>query len=73
MAEVRFIKGSIDMSEDATNVYPQNLEETLYLFGEKGTVKLGGKSTTNIDVWEFADETEADNEKEGLKEAVSNV
>ena len=44
------------------NVYPQNLEETLYLFGENGTVKIGGKSTNNIDVWNFADESE---EEEG--------
>ena len=27
--------------EGTTNVYPKNLEETLYLFGEKGTVKIG--------------------------------
>lgn len=40
--------------EGTTNVYPQNLEETLYMFGDKGTVKLGGKSMNNIDVWDFA-------------------
>ena len=48
-------------------------EETLYLFGETGTVKIGGTSTNNIDVWDFADETEADAENKGLKEATSNV
>ena len=30
--------------EGTTNVYPKNLEETLYLFGELGTVKIGGTS-----------------------------
>ena len=59
--------------EGTTNVYPKNLEETLYLFGENGTVKLGGKSTNNIDVWDFADETDSDNENKGLEEATSNV
>ena len=59
--------------EGTTNVYPQNLEETLYLFGETGTVKLGGKSTNNIDVWNFADETEEDQANKGLEEATSNV
>ena len=49
------------------------MEETLYLFGEKGTVKLGGKSTNNIDVWNFTDETEADGKNKGLEEATSNV
>ena len=41
--------------------------------GENGTVKLGGKSTNNIDVWDFADETEADQANKGLEEAASNV
>ena len=50
-----------------------NLEETLYLFGETGTVKIGGTSTNNIDVWNFADETEDDQKNKGLQEATSNV
>ena len=49
-------------------MFPKNLEETLYLFGEKGTVKLGGKSTNNIDVWDFADESEQDQKNKGLEE-----
>lgn len=73
MAVVKFKNGAIATIEGTTNVYPQNLEETLYLFGEKGTVKLGGKSTNNIDVWEFADETDADKKNKGLEEATSNV
>ena len=73
MAVVKFKNGAIATIEGTTNVYPQNLEETLYLFGEKGTVKLGGKSTNNIDVWNFADETEDDNKNKGLMEATSNV
>lgn len=73
MAIVTFKNGAIGTIEGTTNVYPQNLEEILYLFGETGTVKLGGKSTNNIDVWDFADETEADQENKGFKESVSNV
>lgn len=73
MAVVKFKNGAIATIEGTTNVYPQNLEETLYVFGEKGTVKLGGKSTNNIDVWDFADESEADKSNKGLEEATSNV
>lgn len=73
MAVVKFKNGAVATIEGTTNVYPQNLEETLYLFGEKGTVKIGGKSTNNIDVWDFADETEADHQNKGLKEQTSNV
>ncbi len=73
MAVVKFKNGAVGTIEGTVNVYPKNLEETLYLFGENGTVKIGGTSTNNIDVWDFADESEADTENKGLKEATSNV
>ena len=73
MAVVSFKNGAVATIEGTTNVYPKNLEETLYIFGENGTVKLGGKSTNNIVVWDFADETEADAANKGLEEAASNV
>ncbi len=73
MAVVKFRNGAIATVEGTTNVYPQNLEETLYLFGEKGTVKIGGKSTNNIDVWDFSDEGAQDDANKHLKEATSNV
>lgn len=73
MAVVKFKNGAIATIEGTTNVYPQNLEETLYIFGEKGTVKIGGTSTNNIDVWDFADETEADMKNKGLEEETNNV
>ena len=73
MAVVSFENGTLGLIEGTVNVYPKNLEETLYLFGESGTVKIGGTSTNNIDVWDFADETEADQKNKGLKELTSNV
>jgi len=73
MAVVKFKNGAIATIEGTTNVYPQNLEETLYIFGETGTVKIGGKSTNNIDVWDFADETDKDSANKNLQEATSNV
>ena len=73
MAVVKFKNGAVGTIEGTTNVYPKNLEETLYLFGETGTVKLGGTSTNNIDVWDFANEGEADGKNRGLREATSNV
>ena len=73
MAVVKFKNGAVATIEGTTNVYPQNLEETLYMFGEKGTVKIGGKSTNNIDVWEFEEESDQDDSNKHLKEATSNV
>lgn len=73
MAVIKFKNGAIGTIEGTTNVFPKNLEETLYIFGENGTVKIGGTSTNNIDVWDFADETEEDQENKGLEEETSNV
>ena len=73
MAVVKFKNGAVGTIEGTTNVYPKNLEETLYLFGETGTVKLGGTSTNNIDVWNFSHETADDEKNKGLQEATSNV
>lgn len=73
MAVLKFKSGALGTVEGTTNVFPKNLEETLYLFGETGTVKIGGTSTNNIDVWDFAEETEGDEALKGLQEATSNV
>ncbi len=62
MAIVKFKNGSYGIIEGTTNVYPKNLEETLYLFGQKGTVKAGGKSVNIIEEWKFEDNQE-DEEK----------
>ncbi len=73
MAVVKFKNGAVGTIEGTVNVYPQNLEETLYLFGENGTVKIGGTSANNIDVWDFRNEKEADLKNKGLQEQTSNV
>lgn len=73
LAVIKFANGAIGVIEGTSNVYPKNLEETLFVFGETGTVKIGGTSTNNIDVWSFADECEADLKNKGLEEPTSNV
>lgn len=62
LAIIRFKNGSYGLIEGTTNIFPKNLEETLYLFGEHGTVKVGGTSVNRIEKWAFADrpESEAD-------------
>ncbi|MGI6686997.1 MAG: Gfo/Idh/MocA family protein [Christensenellales bacterium] len=55
LALVKFKNGAYGVIEGTTNIYPRNLEETLYLFGEKGTVKAGGKSVNIIEEWMFED------------------
>lgn len=62
LALVKFASGAYGLIEGTTNVYPHNLEETLYLFGETGTVKAGGKSVNVIEEWLFADGKDSDAE-----------
>lgn len=55
IALIKFANGAYGIVEGTTNVYPENLEETLYIFGEKGTVKAGGQSVNVIEEWMFSD------------------
>ena len=70
MALVKFSNGSYGLIEGTTNVFPKNLEETLYIFGEKGTVKAGGTSDNIIEEWCFADEM--DDPKDVMKRFSEN-
>lgn len=55
IALIKFRNGSYGIIEGTTDIYPRNLEETLYIFGEKGTVKAGGQSVNAIEEWRFSD------------------
>lgn len=74
LALVRFGNGGYGIIEGTTNIFPNNLEETLYIFGERGTVKAGGKSVNIIEEWRFADGTEDPEEvKKEFSESPPNV
>ena len=73
MAVIKFKNGAIGTVEGTTNIYPKNLEETLFLFGETGTCKLGGKSCNAIEVWEFKNNDPKDQEFRQLYEQTTNV
>jgi len=73
LALIKFKNGSYGLIEGTTNVYPANLEETLYLFGEKGTVKVGGESVNIIEEWHFAEEDDAETVKQEYSEQPENV
>lgn len=66
VALIKFKNGAYGIIEGTTNIYPKNLEETLYIFGEKGTVKAGGKSVNIIEEWRFADEKQSAEEIKAL-------
>ncbi len=53
---VKFENGAVGIIEGTSNVYPKNLEETLAVFGEKGTVVIGGLAVNRILTWKFEGE-----------------
>lgn len=73
LAVLTFADGTAATIEGTVNVYPKNLEETLYLFGENGTAKLGGTATNTIDLWQFRDSTPEDTASAHTAEIVPNV
>lgn len=54
---IRFKNKAIGVVEGSVCVYPKNLEETLSIFGEKGTVVI---KNGRIETWNFADEKDYD-------------
>ncbi len=40
--------------------YPENLEGSITVIGDKGTVKIGGKAVNNFDVWSFSNKKNID-------------
>lgn len=74
IAIIKFGNGSYGIVEGTVNVFPTNLEETLCIFGEKGTVKVGGKSVSEIEEWKFANDIEStESIKKDYSEIPSNV
>lgn len=68
---IRFKSGSIGIVEGSACIYPKNLEETLSIFGEKGTVVIGGLAVNEIKTWQFADVRDYD--KEDNKDSIDSV
>lgn len=67
---IRFISGALGLVEASTTAYGQNFEESITLFGEKGTVKIGGKNAIYFEHLEIegVEENEIVKIKEKIKE-----
>ena len=69
-ALVKGKNGAIGLFEGTVNIFPADLEETLYIFGDKGTAKVGGSSLNIIEEWQFKDNSD---DFKGFGEDHSNV
>jgi len=73
VAILRFRSGALGVIEVTMLTYPQNMEGSLTILGEKGTVKIGGMAVNKVEHWEFADQKPDDELARGLDSNPPNV
>jgi UDP-N-acetyl-2-amino-2-deoxyglucuronate dehydrogenase len=57
---IRWRSGALGSINVTMLTYPRNLEGSITIIGEKGTVRIGGVAVNEIQTWEFADKDEDD-------------
>lgn len=62
VATLKFRNGALGIIEATTAVRPSDLEGSLSILGEKGTVEVGGFAMNEIRHWRFVDELPSDRE-----------
>jgi UDP-N-acetyl-2-amino-2-deoxyglucuronate dehydrogenase len=55
VALMKFRNGALGVLEVTMLTFPRNLEGSITILGEKGTVRIGGTAVNKVDVWQFAD------------------
>ena len=60
---VRFKNGALGLVQASTTVYPKNFEESITLFGERGTIKIGGSNALYFEHLEIAGVEQAELER----------
>jgi len=55
---LRFRGGALGVIEGSTLTYPENLEGSIALFGERGSVKVGGTALNRKTIWKIEGELE---------------
>lgn len=62
VANVRWRNGALGSINVTMLTYPKNLEGSITVIGEKGTVRIGGVAINEVQHWEFAEPEEGDRE-----------
>lgn len=72
-AIIRFQNGAIGSINVTMLTYPKNLEGSITILGEKGTIRVGGMAMNKIEQWHFSDQQEYDAEVEKANTNPSSV
>jgi len=54
-AIIEFKSGAVGIIEGSADIFPKNINETLSVFGERGSVVIGGLAVNKMETWRFAD------------------
>jgi UDP-N-acetyl-2-amino-2-deoxyglucuronate dehydrogenase len=73
VAILRFRSGALGVIEVNVLTYPRNLEGSITILGEKGSVKVGGTAVNRVEHWAFADYDDDDKAIEGASTNPPNV
>lgn len=60
VAAIRWRSGAMGTLNVTMLTYPKNLEGSITILGEKGTVRIGGVAVNEIQEWQFADQRPED-------------
>jgi UDP-N-acetyl-2-amino-2-deoxyglucuronate dehydrogenase len=55
IAVLRFRSGALGVIEVTVLTYPRNMEGSITILGERGSVKVGGTAVNRVEHWQFAD------------------
>ncbi len=69
VAILHFRSGALGTIEVTMLTYPRNMEGSITIIGEQGTVKVGGTALNRIEHWDFAEYDDIDREAEALRAA----
>ena len=73
VASVRWRSGALGSVNVTMLTYPNNLEGSITIIGETGTVRVGGSAVNEIQHWSFADKDEDDGKLEQASYATTSV
>jgi UDP-N-acetyl-2-amino-2-deoxyglucuronate dehydrogenase len=73
VAILKFRSGALGVIEVSVLTYPRNLEGSITILGEKGSVKIGGTAVNRVDTWLFAEYDDDDKLVEAANTNPPNV
>jgi len=73
VVNIKWRNGALGSMAVTMCTFPQNLEGSITILGEKGTVRIGGVAVNDIQEWNFADERDYDSEVDNANYETTSV